>query len=43
MRRDTRRFARRQRTWCRGVPEAVWVRPDDGAEIAKRVEEFLAG
>lgn len=41
MRRDTRRFARRQRTWFRAVREAVWVRSDDGAEIAKRVEEFL--
>jgi tRNA dimethylallyltransferase len=43
MRRDTRHLARRQRTWFRAVPEAVWVRPDEGAEIAKRVEEFLAG
>jgi tRNA dimethylallyltransferase len=43
MRRDTRRFARRQRTWFRGVREAEWVHPDERAAIDKRVAEFLAG
>lgn len=43
MRRDTRRFARRQRTWLRAVPEAEWMHPDESAAIEKRVEEFLAG
>jgi tRNA dimethylallyltransferase len=42
MRRDTRRFARRQRTWFRGVPEAEWVHPDERATIEKRVAEFLS-
>jgi len=42
MRRDTRRFARRQRTWFRAVREAEWVHPDDRAAIEKRVAEFLA-
>ena len=42
MRRDTRRFARRQRTWFRGVRDAEWVHPDDRAAIEKRVAEFLA-
>jgi tRNA dimethylallyltransferase len=41
MRRDTRRFARRQRTWWRGVPEAVWMHPEDEDGIAKAVEAFL--
>jgi len=41
MQRDTRRFARRQRTWLRRVPEAVWVDASDGGDIAKRVEAFL--
>ncbi|HET6305426.1 MAG TPA: tRNA (adenosine(37)-N6)-dimethylallyltransferase MiaA [Myxococcota bacterium] len=41
MRRDTRRFARRQRTWWRGVPEAVWMNPEDADSIAKAVEAFL--
>jgi tRNA dimethylallyltransferase len=41
MRRDTRRFARRQRTWWRAVPEAIWMRPEDEDGIAKAVESFL--
>lgn len=43
MQRDTRRFARRQRTWFRAVREAVWLDPHDRAGIEKAVEEFLAG
>ena len=42
MQRDTRRFARRQRTWLRAVAEAVWMDPRDEAEILRRVEAFLA-
>lgn len=42
MRRDTRRYARRQRTWLRKVPQALWVDPTQPDAIAKRVEEFLA-
>jgi tRNA dimethylallyltransferase len=41
MQRDTRRFARRQRTWLRGVPDAIWLDPADEAGIGKRVREFL--
>lgn len=41
MRRDTHRFARRQRTWWRRVPDAVWVRPDEESAIAERVARFL--
>jgi tRNA dimethylallyltransferase len=41
MQRDTRRFARRQRTWHRAVPEALWMNPEDRAQIAKTVEAFL--
>lgn len=41
MKADTRRFARRQRTWIRKVPDAVWVDPADRAGIEKRVAEFL--
>ncbi len=43
MQRDTRRFARRQRTWLRRVPEAIWVDPRDPPGIAKRVEAFSDG
>jgi tRNA dimethylallyltransferase len=42
MQRDTRRFARRQRTWLRGVPAALWLDPADEGGIEKRVGEFLA-
>lgn len=42
MRRDTRRFAKRQRTWIRAVREAVWMPADDVEGIVKRVECFLA-
>jgi len=41
--RDTRRFARRQRTWLRAVPDARWIRPDDEKEVFGSVEAFLAG
>jgi len=41
MRRDTRRFARRQRTWLRGVPEAVWLAPADADRIFGLVEAFI--
>ncbi len=43
MERDTRRFARRQRTWLRGVADVVWMHPGDEAGIAKSVEAFLDG
>jgi tRNA dimethylallyltransferase len=41
MQRDTRRFARRQRTWLRGVPETIWMKPDEESQILKSVEAFL--
>lgn len=43
MQRDTRQFARRQRTWLRGVPEAVWLDPEDEDAIVRANERFLAG
>jgi tRNA dimethylallyltransferase len=41
MQRDTRRFARRQLTWLRGVPDRIDVDPRDPDRIFERVEEFL--
>ncbi len=38
--RDTRRFARRQRTWFRGVEHAVWVDPRDRDKVLGLVERF---
>jgi len=40
--RDTKQYARRQRTWFRRVPNAVWVSPEDRGEITAQVEAFLA-
>lgn len=43
MQRDTRRFARRQRTWIRGVREAIVLHPDDEDSLVRCVEGFLSG
>jgi tRNA dimethylallyltransferase len=42
MKRDTRRFARRQRTWLRGVAGVEWVTPEPLEALAQRVKRFLA-
>lgn len=42
MKRDTRRFARRQRTWLRAVPGLRWHEPDDAAQIEAEIDRFLA-
>ena len=41
MQRDTRHFARRQRTWLRSEPSALWVDPRKTAQIRERVSDFL--
>jgi len=41
MQRDTRRFARRQRTWLRKVPGVIWKHPDDYDDIVAKIAEFL--
>ncbi len=41
--RDTRRFARRQRTWLRAVKDVCWMQPDDEKEIFSAIETFLTG
>lgn len=38
---DTRRFARRQRTWIRPLPDVHWHDPDEPAAIFERVGRFL--
>jgi len=43
MQRDTRQFARRQRTWLRSLRDAVWMQPDDEEDLRKTVETFLRG
>ena len=41
MKRDTRRFARRQRTWIRGVRGVSWFEPAERASIDKAIDGFL--
>jgi len=43
MQRDTRHFARRQRTWLRSEPGVLWVDPRESAQIRQRVSDFLGG
>jgi len=43
MQRDTRHFARRQRTWLRSLRDAVWMEPEDEEELQEAVETFLRG
>jgi len=38
---DTRRFARRQRTWLRKVDDAIWLDPAKEDPIFERVGDFL--
>jgi tRNA dimethylallyltransferase len=41
MKRDTRRFARRQRTWLRGVADVEWLTPEPFEALVQRVKRFL--
>jgi tRNA dimethylallyltransferase len=41
MKRDTRRYAKRQLTWFRSEPEALWFDPEDFDGIKNVVEDFL--
>ena len=41
--RDTRRYAKRQLTWFRAVPEAIWVDPDDFDAVIEKVKDFTLG
>jgi len=43
MQRDTRRFARRQRTWLRGVAGVEWFAPEPLEALVLRVKRFLEG
>ena len=42
LKRDTRQFARRQRTWLRSEPGVLWFDPANPDAIAARIEAFLA-
>ena len=40
LKKDTRQFARRQRTWLRGVSNAEWFHPAEQEGLLERVESF---
>jgi tRNA dimethylallyltransferase len=42
LRRDTRRYAKRQLTWFRADPEVRWFHPGQTAELAACLEEFFS-
>jgi tRNA dimethylallyltransferase len=42
MKRDTRRLAKRQLTWFRGMDEIHWYHPNDKTEIVAAVKRFLS-
>lgn len=41
LKRDTRRYAKRQLTWFNADPEIVWTKPDHAEDIILRVKDFL--
>ena len=41
MKRDTRRYAKRQLTWFRSEPDIVWCDPDETKRIQFMVDDFL--
>ena len=41
LRRDTRRYAKRQLTWFRGDPEVIWKTPDALQDIEDLINKFL--
>jgi len=41
MKRDTRRYAKRQLTWFRADPEFVWFEPGQKDDMVGAIEEFL--
>lgn len=41
LKRDTRRYAKRQLTWFRGDPEVRWHSPDEVPEMLAALREFL--
>ena len=43
LKRDTRRFAKRQFTWFGADPQIKWYAPDQSAKIFEAVERFLEG
>ncbi len=43
LKRDTRRYAKRQMTWFRSDTEIEWFEPENISKITRRVKNFLSG
>jgi len=43
MQRDTRQFARRQRTWLRAIKDVEWIDPREDGAVLDRVARFVGG
>lgn len=43
LKRDTRRYAKRQLTWFRGDPEIIWAQPEQETWITEQIKSFLSG
>jgi len=41
LKRDTRRYAKRQFTWFKKEPGLIWIRPDETERAGRLVEDFL--
>ena len=41
LKRDTRRYAKRQLTWFRADPDIHWFRPDQMDRICRCIEDFI--
>ena len=41
LKRDTRRYAKRQLTWFQNDPEVIWRSPDEHGEITELIHRFL--
>ncbi len=41
LKRDTRRYAKRQITWFRADPDMLWFSPDYPEEIVRKIKEFI--
>jgi tRNA dimethylallyltransferase len=41
LKRDTRRYAKRQLTWFKADPDIVWAEPEQFPEIRDRIKKFL--
>lgn len=41
--RDTRRYSKRQLTWFRADPDAIWIGPENFDSILQKVKDFMSG